>query len=58
MVQGAPHTAWNNQLVCLWGAPSPVYKGVEEVEGAASLGAPQGVLFPPGVGFPPSLCWF
>ena len=32
----------NDQLVCLWGAPSPVYKGVEEGEGAGLLGAPQG----------------
>ena len=26
-----------DQLVCLWGAPSPVYKGVEEGEGRPSL---------------------
>ena len=28
---GAPHTAKRSrdQLLCLWGAPSPVYKGVE-----------------------------
>ena len=32
----------NDQLVCLWGAPSPVSKGVEEGEGLALLGAPQG----------------
>ena len=32
----------NDQLVCLWGAPSPVYKGVEEGEEAGLLGAPQG----------------
>ena len=30
---GGHHTRLNNQLVCLWGAPSPVYKGVEEGEG-------------------------
>ena len=27
----------NDQLVCLRGAPSPVYKGVEEGEGRPSL---------------------
>ena len=27
---GGHRTRLNNQLVCLWGAPSPVYKGVEE----------------------------
>ena len=27
----------NDQLVCLWGAPSPVYKGVEEGEGERGL---------------------
>ena len=27
----------NDQLVCLWGAPSRVYKGVEEGEGSALL---------------------
>src|SRR4051812_31518538 len=32
----------NDQLVCLWGAPSPIYKGVEEGEGPTLLGAPQG----------------
>ena len=45
----------NDQLVCLWGAPLPVYKGVEEGEGRPSLWrALGGVLLPPGVGFPPS----
>ena len=44
-----------DQLVCLWGAPSPVYKGVEEGEGRPSMARPGGVLLPPGVGFPPSL---
>src|SRR3954468_18598868 len=41
-----------DQLVCLWGAPAPVYKGARE--GAAGLGggAPRGVLLPPGVGLP------
>ena len=32
----------NDQLVCLWGAPSPVYKGVEEGEGRPSYGVPHG----------------
>ena len=32
----------DDQLVCLWGAPSPVYKGVEEGEGRPSHGAPNG----------------
>ena len=41
--------------MCLWGAPSPVYKGVEEGEGQPSMARPGGVLLPPGVGFPPSL---
>ena len=35
MVEGAPHTAKRStdQLVCSWGPPSSVYKGVEEGEG-------------------------
>ena len=40
MVEGAPHTAKErsvDQLLCLWGAPAPVYKGVEEGEGRPSL---------------------
>ena len=28
--------------MCLWGAPTPVYKGGEEGEEASLLGAPQG----------------
>ena len=40
MVEGGKRST--DQLVCLWGAPSPVYKGVEEGEGPALLGAPQG----------------
>ena len=48
---GGHYTRLNNQLVCLWGAPSPVYKGVEEGEGRPSHGAPKGgVLLPVGVG--------
>ena len=42
--------------MCLWGAPSPIYKGVEEGEGRPSHGAPKGGdLLPVGVGFPLSL---
>ena len=52
MWKGAPHMA-KNQLVCLWGAPLPVYKGVEEGEGRPSHGAPKGgELLPVGVGLP------
>ena len=39
--------------MCLWDAPSPVYKGVEEGEGRPSMARPRGVLLPLGVGFPP-----
>ena len=53
---GGHRTRLNNQLVCLWGAPSPVYKGVEEGEGRPSMARPKGgVLLPVGVGFPLSL---
>ena len=54
-MEGGHRTRLKNQLVCLWGAPSPVYKGVEEGEGQPSMTRPGGVLLPPGVGFPPSL---
>ena len=38
-IYGGGHlTRLNNQLVCLWGAPTPVYKGVEE-----GVGRPHGV---------------
>ena len=41
---------------CLWGAPSPVYKGVEEEEGWPHGARPRGgFLLLVGVGFPPSL---
>ena len=56
MVEGAPHTAKRSKgsIVVFWGAPYPVYKGVEEGEGRPSLWrALGGVLLPPGVGFPP-----
>ena len=51
-MKGAPHTA-KDQLVCLWGAPSPVYKGGEE-EAGRPQGARQGggILLLVGVGFP------
>ena len=37
-------TQLKDQLInmCIWGAPSPVYKGVEEGDRPALLGAPQG----------------
>ena len=45
-----------DQLVCLWGAPSPVYKGVEEGEVRPSMARPKGgFLLLVGVGFPLSL---
>ena len=48
---GGHYTRLNNQLVCLWGAPLPVYKGVEEGEGRPSHGAPKGgFLLPVRVG--------
>ena len=37
------------------GYPSPVYKGVEEGEGPALLGVPQGSPTPTGSRNPPSL---
>ena len=53
---GGHRTRLRNQLVCLWGAPSPVYKGVEEGMSGPLYGAPQGgFLLLVGVGFPPSL---
>ena len=55
MVEGgfAHGSEINDQPMCLWGAPSPVYKGVEEGERAGLLGAPKGgVLLSVGVGFP------
>ena len=42
----------NDQLVCLWGAPSPVYKGVEEGEGRPSTARP-GSPTPTGSRIPP-----
>ena len=39
----------------LWGAPSPVYKGVEEVGGPALYGAPWRSPTPTGSRIPPSL---
>ena len=40
-MEGAPHTA-KDQLACLWGAPSPVYKGGEEEEGRPQGAHPRG----------------
>ena len=40
MVEGGTAHGWNrsiDQLLCLWGAPSHVYKGVEEGGGPALL---------------------
>jgi len=37
---GGHHTRLRDKLVCLWGAPSLVYKGVEEGEGRPLYGAP------------------
>ena len=56
-IYGGGHRTWlNNQLVCLWGAPSSVYKGVGEGRAGPLYGAPKGgVLLPVGVGFPPPL---
>ena len=52
---GGHRTRLNNQLVCLWGAPSPVYKGGEE-EGRPQGARPRGrFLLLVGVGFPLSL---
>ena len=53
MVEGAQHTAKRSrdQLLCLWGAPSSVYKGGEGRAGQEEEGRPRGgVLLPPGVG--------
>ena len=48
---------WIN--LCVYGCPSPVYKGSRGGGGAAGQeeGAPGGVLLPPGVGFPPFPSW-
>ena len=54
---GEGHRTWLKdprvQLLCLWGAPDHIYKGVEEGGGPAPMACPGGVLLPPGVGFPP-----
>ena len=54
---GAPHRAKRSrdQLFGLWGAPSLVYKGVEEGERAGHYGAPWRSLTPTGSRIPPSL---
>ena len=49
---GGHRTRLRDQLMCLWGAPSPVYKGGEE--GAGRHGAPQGgIPTPTSSRFPP-----
>ena len=45
----------NDQLLCLWGAPGHVYKGVEEGERADPYGAPWRSPTPTGSRIPPSL---
>ena len=45
------------QRVCLWGAPSPVYKGVEEGGGPALYGAPWRSPTPTGSRIPPFPSW-
>ena len=44
MVEGAPHMAKRSRInLCVYGVPPcPIYKGVEEGEGPALLGTPQG----------------
>ena len=39
---GGHRTRLNNQLVCLWDAPSPVYKGVEEGRAGPLMARPRG----------------
>ena len=56
-IRGGGHRTWLkdqlDQLVCLWGAPSPVYKGGEDGAGWPSWCAPKGgFLLLVGVGFP------
>ena len=42
-----------DQLVCLWGAPASVYKGLKGGRLAGQGGRARRVLLPLGVGFPP-----
>ena len=53
-MEGGTAHGLNNQLVCLWGVPSPVYKGVEEGEGPSLYGAPWRSPTPSRSRFPPS----
>ena len=48
------HRTWlRDQLACLWGAPSPVYKGVEEGAGRPPMARPKGgILLLLRVGLP------
>ena len=55
-MKGAPQTA-KDQLVCLWGAPSPVYKGVEEGRAGLLWRAPRGIPTPSRSRFPPFPSW-
>ena len=54
MVEGGTAHGWErstDQLVCLWGAPAPVYKGARgEAAGLGGGRTKGGVLLPPGVG--------
>ena len=54
MVEGAPHTAWNNQLVCPRVPPCPPYIKEQGGRPAWPWGAPRrgGVLLLEGVGLP------
>ena len=57
MERGTAH-GWErstDQLVCLWGASTPVYKGVEEGEGRPSLWRALGSPTPTGSRIPPFL---
>ena len=47
----------DDQLVFPWGAPSPLYKGVEEGEGDGLSRRAQGSPTPTGSRIPPSLVW-
>ena len=51
-MEGAPHTA-KDQLVCLWGAPPPVYKGEEEGAGQPHGARPKGSPTRTGSRIPP-----
>ena len=50
MVEGAPHMAWNNQLVCPRVPLAPVYKGARGEAGWPLQGAPGGGVLLVGLG--------